>query len=258
MRQAPPTRYRTLAGRGLVSIEVREDQQQAASVAAADLDVAGARLGQAEAELQRAQSEIEALAAQRDELRIRAARAGQVLVRRVDPGSVVQPGQTLLELADPADRIVLARFDQRAAGALAVGDTVQVRARSLTSILLGRVERVELVADAVTEERQARISLPAGVDLPLGERVELQVATQVTQVELAVPASALVVDAGRTGVWVVEDGSAQFAVVETGLHSADGWIEIVSGLEPGTSVVSYRPRPLREGQTLDVREDPLP
>ena len=29
-------------------------------------------------------------------------------------------------------------------------------------------------------------------------------------------------------------------------------------LEPGTAVVSYRPRPLREGQALDVREEAVP
>jgi RND family efflux transporter MFP subunit len=248
--QAKRTRHRLLSERALVSTEALEEVEQAAQVAAADLDVARAQLGQAEAELQRVRAELAALEAQREDLRI------QVLARRVDPGSTVQSGQTLLELADPADRIVLARFDQRAAAALAVGDTVEVRARSLGSILQGRVERIELVADAITEERQARISLPPDVDLPLGERVELQVATQATPVEVAVPASGLVVDAGRTGVWVVEDGRARFAVVESGLRSADGWIEIRSGLEPGASVVSYRPRPLREGQTLDVREEP--
>ena len=256
--QAKRTRYRLLSERALVSTEALEEVEQAAQVAAADLDVARAQLGQADAELQRARAELAALEAQREDLRIRAARAGQVLARRVDPGSTVQLGQTLLELADPADRIVLARFDQRAAAALAVGDVVEVRARSLGSFLQGRVERIELVADAITEERQARISLPPDVDLPLGERVELQVATQATPVEVAVPASALVVDAGRNGVWVVEDGRARFAVVESGLRSADGWIEIRSGLEPGASVVSYRPRPLSEGQTLNVREEPLP
>lgn len=250
-------RYSAMLERGLVSREAAEESQQSALVSAAEVGVAEAAVGQAVAERQRTRSDLSALQAQRADLRMAAHAAGMVLARYVDPGSQVQPGQTLLDIADPMQRVVLARFDQRAAAELVVGDVVEVRLRSHAEPVRGEVERVEPLADSVTEERRARVSLPAGLDVSVGERAELWVETAARAVPVAVPASALVVDAGRAGVWTVEAGRGRFVEVSSGLRSADGWIEIRTGLAAGAMVVSHRPRPLQEGQRLTVVAGPL-
>ena len=69
---------------------------------------------------------------------------------------------------------------------------------------------------------------------------------------MSVPENALTRFAGLEKVVLMKDGKAQEQNVVTGRHEG-GWVEIVSGLNPG-AVVVLDPAGIRTGQPLAANE----
>jgi HlyD family secretion protein len=80
-------------------------------------------------------------------------KAGLVVRRLAEPGTTVVAGQAVIEVVDPAELWINARFDQtRAGGNLPPVKPARVVLRSrIDTPLRGSVLRVEPVADAVTK-----------------------------------------------------------------------------------------------------------
>ena len=74
--------------------------------------LAQAALAAAREDLRRLQAELQAMQAQRGNLRLISPAAGIVAARQADPGSTVVAGQPVVEVFDPASVWVDVRFDQ--------------------------------------------------------------------------------------------------------------------------------------------------
>ena len=132
-------RIRGLAAKQIVAAQQLDAAQAAFDVAAATLDVAHrtqaatkAQIGVGEAALTGADAKVAAARAalqtaevQRSWTAITAPIAGVVSRRMVDPGTMVQPGQTLMMLV-PNDQVwITANVKETRLGRVAVGDTVE-------------------------------------------------------------------------------------------------------------------------------------
>ncbi|MDD3620359.1 MAG: efflux RND transporter periplasmic adaptor subunit, partial [Desulfobulbaceae bacterium] len=84
-----------------------------------ELQIAEAGLKAATQELARIRAELEALTAQRENLRLIAPADGLITAREIEPGTTVVAGQTVVEMIDPASVWINVRFDQIQAGGLA-------------------------------------------------------------------------------------------------------------------------------------------
>ncbi len=112
--------------------------------------------------------------------------------------------------------------------------------------------RIEQVSDAVTEERIAMVAfeaLPAG--LTLNEMAEVTVQLPARTGVLTVPPAALVRQDGKAGVFVADDGLAQFRPVKVGMRTETG-VEITEGLTGGETVITQRAKPLSHGDRVRV------
>lgn len=163
-------RRQELERKGTVSAEAAEDARAAADIAAADVAVAVADVESSRALLER---ERERLA----KFTLSAPYDGLVIRRDRELGAAVVAGTPVFSVVDPGTVWVRAYVDEARAGRLAAGQAVRVTLRSEAgSDRAGRVARIDIEADRVSEERVVHVAfdtVPA--DFHLGEQAEVVV-----------------------------------------------------------------------------------
>lgn len=252
--EASAARYADLRHRGFVSAEAADAKRHEAN--AADAAQAGARasLAAARDEATRTAAERSGAARVRAQLVLASPVAGIVAARLAEPGTTVVAGQAVLQIIDPATLWVRARIDQGRSAGLAPGQPVQVALRSRPGErFAGRIARVDLVGDAVTEERIVCVDFDAAPPgLGLGELAEVDIQLPPSGPVLAIPAAALK-HAGRdAGVWLLRDGHAAFRAVTAGAAGRDGRVAVIAGLAAGEQVIVHSSRPLAADQRVKV------
>jgi len=204
--QIQASRYDQLLKARSTSEEVVATKQQ-------ELLVAEAGLTAAREELSRVRSEQAALEAQRSNLSLIAPVDGLVVSRDADPGTTVVAGQAVVELIDPNTIWVNVRFDQIRVQGLAAGLSARITLRSQAGKQhVGRVLRVEPLADAVTEETLAKIVFDKIPDPmpPIGELAEVTISLPTLAAAPVIPNAAIRHIDGRLGVWQVINGDLRF------------------------------------------------
>jgi HlyD family secretion protein len=171
----------------------------------------------------------------------------------------VVAGAPILRIADAGAPIwVVAHIDETVAGGIRVGQPSKVVLRSQPGQSLpGRVARVEVESDRVTEEKAVDVTfaLPAHVP-PIGEQADVYVVTARKAKAPALPRKALVPLGKKFGVWLVRNGRVYLREVEVGLSDPSGWVEVLGGLAKGDKVAVAPPEvmtQLREGTRVSVR-----
>lgn len=238
-------------------LKVDATSEESAATYRYELQVAEASLSSAREELVRARADREGLIAQRSNLNLIAPVDGLVAARDIEPGTTVVAGQTVVELIDPESLWVNVRFDQLHAQGLAAGLPARIVLRSREAAPgVGRVLRVEPLADAVTEEMLAKVvfdqrphPLP-----PVGELAEVTVALPALPEGPVIPNAAIQRIDGKLGVWQVADGDPIFTPIELGATDLDGQVQVKQGLEPGDLIVVYSHRALTPRTNIKVVE----
>ena len=254
LAEASSERFADLRRKGFVSQEAADAKAHEAAAARAGQEAAAAALAAAREEVRRSQSDLTGLGKSRAHLRLVNPVAGIVTARLAEPGSTVVAGQSVLQVIDPATLWLRVRVDQGRSTGLAVGLPADIVLRSRPGeVLKGRVERVDLVGDAVAEERIANVAFEAAPgQFAIGELAEVALHLPAVHKALVVPAAA-VKRAGKVeGVWRVVSGRAQFAAVTTGAASSDGQVQIVSGLAAGDEVILHSTQTLTPGMRVKV------
>ena len=250
-------RYEQLLQARTASEETVEGKRQERQVTEAVLAAARANLDASRQELARVRADREGLIQQRANLRLIAPVGGLVAARNADPGTTVVAGQSVVEVIDPASLWIQVRFDQLRVSGLRAGLPAQIVLRSQEGErLAGRVLRVEPMADAVTEETLAKVTLVAlPKRLPsLGELAEVTVALSALPATPAVPNASIQRVDGRLGVWLLAADRLRFAPVKVGAVDLEGWTQIRDGLKAGDRVIVYSQRALNSRSRVKVVE----
>lgn len=256
LAQANSERYQALHRQNFVAREMADSRRHEAAAADAALAAARANATAAQREIGRANAELQGIDQLRNSLKLVSPVDGVVTAREAEPGSTVVAGQAVLRLVDPTQLWVHARVDQARAQRIAVGQSAAIVLRSgLGAALPGKVVRVDLQSDAVTEERIVNVAFdPAPEQLYLGELAEVSIRLPGVKNALTVPRAALAQHNGRTGVWQIEQGRARFQPVQPGVQTAER-AQIISGLQAGDRFVVYSAKQLDDG--VRVREQRL-
>ena len=263
-------RNEDLARQSFISPGALEGRQQELASASAALHSAQANAVGAGQDVQRLAAELAALVQQRGNVRLLAPAAGVVTTREAEPGTTVVAGQAVLRLVDPASLWVKTRIDQGRAAGLAVGQTAQVVLRSQPGQThAASVARLELLADAVTEERIAQVawaSPPAGASV--GELAEVTVQLPTSSKGLLLPNAALQRQAGQSGVWRLNAANRpEWVPVRVVASDLDGRVRgdavaATSGepaaLAEGERVVLHSQKPVQAGMRVQVVEALVP
>ncbi|MGE6326344.1 efflux RND transporter periplasmic adaptor subunit [Psychrobacter sp. NPDC078370] len=220
-----------------------------------ELQVANAELSVAQADLARAHSDREGFIAQRSNLRLIAPVDGVVAVRDADPGTTVVAGQAVVEVIDPKSLWINVRFDQINASGLAAGLPTRIILRSRSGqILKGSVLRVELKADAVTEEMLAKVTFDNQPDsLPsIGELAEVTVDLPALPTVPLISNAAVQREGDKVGVWQIVDGDLHFSPIKLGASDLNGYVQVLEGLNKGDQVVTYSEKALKVGSRIHI------
>jgi HlyD family secretion protein len=248
-------RNQDLAAQNFISPGALEGRLQEKASADAALQAAQANLSGSAQDITRQKAERAALQQQRGNVRLLAPADGVVTSRDAEGGSTVVAGQPVLRLIDPASLWVRMRVDQGRSAGLAQGLKASIVLRSQPRTpLQGQVARVEMLADAVTEERIAQIAFAftPTVSASVGELAEVELQLPETASALLLPNASIQRLQGQTGVWRLTDGKPAFTPVRLGTSSLDGRVQVLEGLKAGDSVVVYSQKALTEGARVQA------
>ena len=236
---------------------LRSSSEEARTTKRQEAQIADAALAAARQELARARSDREALMSQRSNLRLVAPVDGVVSMRDAEPGTTVVAGQAVVEVIDASSLWVNVRFDQISATGLAQDLPARIVLRSRGGQALpGRVLRVELKADAITEELLAKVVFEGRPEPlpPVGELAEVTVELPPVASAPTIPNAAVRREGDKLGVWQVVDGDLRFVVLKLGVADLDGYVQVREGLVEGDQVVLYSEKALTTRSRVHVVE----
>jgi HlyD family secretion protein len=245
-------RYADLRKKNFVSQEAADAKAHEAAAAQAARQSAAAALAAAKDDMRRAQSEATGAGLNRANLRLLSPVDGIVTARLAEPGSTVVAGQAVVQVIDPTTLWLRVRVDQGRSSGLAVSLPAEIALRSRPGEkFAGRVERVDWMGDAVTEERIANVVFdipPQGI--AIGELAEVTLYLPAIEKALAIPAAALQRQDNQSGVWQPAKGNARFLPVTAGTISSDGLVEIRQGLAAGDTVIVHSAKAIADGTRI--------
>jgi len=171
---------------------------------------------------------------------VRAPIAGTIVETEVLPGSAVEAGSCLAELADLSSLWVLAEVYEKDLAAVAPGAKAEMTVAAYPGgVFAGTLTQVGSVMDEQTRTVKCRLEVgnPAGRLKP-GMFAEIRIFASGPVSFLALPEESVRTAEGRTVVFVeTAPGRYVRRAVETG-RAADGFVEILKGLSPGERVVT--------------------
>ena len=214
-------------------------------------------LDEAQASLDRVDAVIAAKESMIRKKAVRAPFAGELGIRRINPGLYLKEGDTITDIValDP----VWAEYalPERFLAELAPGQSVIVRVQSYPDrVFEGKVHAISPNVQAASRSVLVR-ALMANPDRQLrpGMFAEVETLQPVREDVLTLPERAVTYNTYGESVFVVDqvDGGrkARLVQIETGAVR-NGRIEIKGGLEAGTEIVSDGHNKLRNGQSIII------
>ncbi len=206
-------------------------------VATADLDRARANNDSLKAELASAQQQQQQADTALSYSRIDSPIAGRVVDRFAEPGDTATPGSKLLTLYNPVSLRVEAQVRENLALSLTLDQALQVEIPSLDSTFQATVEEIVPAAERGSHSFLIKARIPFQQALLPGMYARLLVPSG-TKTAVVIPADKVITVGQLNAVWVWQDNHYQQRLVRVGRTQANGYIEIISGLEKGEWLIN--------------------
>jgi RND family efflux transporter MFP subunit len=186
-------------------------------------------------QMEAAESEYLQAKAALDHTRIPAPIDGVVAERHVEPGDLASPGRPLLVVLDPSTLRLEAQVREGLIGHIAPGAKLDVALPAVDATVEGTVGEVLPAADPQSRTFEVRVDFDpvAGVHPGMFGRLRLPVGEREV---VRVPGTAVVRIGQLETVLVRQDSDWSRRLVTSGAPSADGWVEILSGLAGGETI----------------------
>ncbi len=234
------------ASPGLLPAEQLETFEARARTAQADVAAAKALLDQAQLN-------------QRDAY-VRAPMDGVLQTRTVQTGQYVQPGIVLATLLrrDP----LLLRFTVPASdvGRIQPGMPARFSVRAVGGAFTAKITHVAAAADDASRmvPVTAEVTGEAAEKLRPGAFATVSVPVETRGGSPVIPQTAVRASERGFLAYVVEGDKARERVLELGLRTADGRVEVREGVKPGETLVVRGGEALRDGSSVRVAPGPKP
>jgi len=223
-------------------------------VAEADIKRSTAAIAEAQGQVLMAEKNLLYRKEQRAFTEIHAPYDGLIIRRDRDPGDVLVPGASLMQIISLGEIWVSAWVDETAMPALATGQPARIVFRSEPGRSYpGTVSRLGRETDRETREFLVDVRV---TEMPknwtIGQRAEAFIETGRQADAVVLPSAFLVRKQGRAGVFVNQNGHAHWQEITLGL-TGSGQVAVTKGLDVGAIVVrppDGQKTPLKEGQRL--------
>lgn len=231
-----------------MDIEARQKKQ---------LDIEAISLEEYETSLNRlhtAKADVQLIEAQITKCCITAPFNGIIGLRQVSEGAFLTPGNRIATLValDPI-KIDFA-VPERYYALLAEDLPVRFRVQGLPDEFHGRIYAVEPEVDIDIRSVRCRAICPnPDGRIKPGAFAEVSIPLKKLAAALMIPSEALIPDAQRQSVFIVQNNKVQTRTVVTGLRTAEN-VQILSGLSAGDTVLTTGLLQVRPGSTVKVTE----
>lgn len=185
---------------------------------------------------------------------------GIVSKRHVVAGEKVAPEQPVLTIVDLARLELAGSVGTHEVSRLAAGMPVQVQVEGMGGEVAGRIARIAPAAEPGTRSIGVTIELPnAKETLRAGQYAIGRVTLADDAERLTLPLAAVGNTSGQDHVWVIESGQLARRAVQLGRRDErEGRVEVLSGVQPASQVLSARFDNLREGAKAIVVAGKVP
>ncbi|MBU2753660.1 efflux RND transporter periplasmic adaptor subunit [Acidithiobacillus sp. CV18-2] len=184
---------------------------------------------------------------------------GVILQKDVNPGDVVQPGQSLLVLGGAGPAQILVEVPTSMSAGLQLGDTLQVRAPNGAGVVRAQIIQIAPEANAQTHTLAVKLALPSHTGIRAGDYVTVRLpAAQSASLGVAIPRSALLPGHSLPSVLVDQNGVTQLRVLRLGEPLANNQVQVLSGLRPGDVIVNDPPAGVGSGYHLQTAGSAAP
>jgi RND family efflux transporter MFP subunit len=231
-------RQKTLLPQGFTTQVLFDQAQQGLRTAQSQVD-------NAEAQLQIAKDRV-------SYTELKAGVAGSITARTAEAGEVVQPGQTVFQVARQDGRDAVFDVPAQVIRSAPPDPRIVVSLTDDSSVTAtGRVRQVDPQADPITRTFRVRVSL---INPPstmfLGATVKGRMELESTP-SIALPASALTRINGQPAVWLVEPTAMTVSLHNVQIERFDpGTVLVSQGLNGGEIVVTAGVQALHPGQKV--------
>ena len=260
--QANWNRVKKNIGEGSISVTDRDNIELEAKMREREVRAGEFALKVADYELAQSQAALLSLtsAGSGAVVELKAPVSGRVLKVQQESAMMVTPGTPILEIGDPADLEIEAEILSRDAVGMKPGAEVLVDQWGGDVPLKARVRRVEPAAftkvSALGVEEQRVIVLSDLDPLPpeakvLGDRyrVEVRVAVWHDGDVMLAPGGSLFREGAEWKTFVLKESKAEKVTVQIG-HTDGKMAEVLSGLEPGMSLLMHPPDSVVDGSEV--------
>lgn len=247
LAQAERDRYRALALKQVVS--------------RSQLDTVENNYKAAAARVQQAQAQFDVARNQAGYADLRAPADGVIAQRLAEAGQVVAAGQAVFTLAGDGDREVQISIPEQSFSAFKVGMPTLIELWTQQGRMIpGRIREMSPVADAQARTYAARVELPPGTPVELGQSARVYAADGPGG-GLSVPLAAVYAKDGSPALWVVTPdaqaapdgasvGTLHLKPVKLGPYGEER-VPVLSGVAPGDWVLAAGVHLVREGQKIE-------
>jgi multidrug efflux system membrane fusion protein len=183
---------------------------------------------------------------------VRAPIAGVIQTRTVQTGQYVQMGTVLATLVRRDPLLLRFKVPERDAARIKPGQEARFRVREDSREFTAKVVHVAESADDVSRlvDVTANIDDPSDRTLRPGSFAEITVPVSSTREAAVIPVSAVRPSERGFIAYIVEGDKAVERILTLGMKSADGQVEVLSGLKVGEVLVIRGSEALQNGVTV--------
>ena len=213
-------------------------------------------LAQLEAGMQNAKSGVEQLDTALENVdaegNVLAPQSGTLVTMNAAEGSYISNSMPLVVI-DGADQMkVTASVSEALVPKISAGDSADVTVSAANKAFTATIRSVERAANMQTKLYTVVLTVPADVTgLMNGMFADVTFHTDAAEDTIVVPTEAILTSNGAQYVYVVEEGTAKYMPVTTGLIGS-GVTEITSGLTEGQQLVTVGQAYLADGDPVRV------
>lgn len=213
-------------------------------------------LAQLEAGMQSAKSNVEQLSTLLEGVdsqgNVVAPTAGTLVSLNAVENAFVSPSMPVAVIDGPEQMKVTVSVSEALVPKLAIGDEAEVTVSAVDATFTAQIRSVEQTANAQTKLYTVTLTVPADVSgLLSGMFADVTFRTNASENAVVVPTEAILTSGEEQYVFVVENDTAKYVPVTTGLTD-NGVTEITSGLQPGQQLVTVGQAYLSDGAPVRV------
>jgi multidrug efflux system membrane fusion protein len=187
---------------------------------------------------------------------VKAPVSGTIQTRTVQTGQYAQPGAILATLVRRDPLLLRFQVPERDAGRLSNGAALRFRVTGEDKDFGARIVSIAESADAASRMVMitATVNSPSRDEVRPGAFADVTVPIQTSQSALVVPQTSIRPSERGFVSFVIVEKAARERIVELGLRTPDGRVEIKRGLSTGELLVVRGAEALREGAVVKISD----